>query len=136
MFSPSQYQLAVLLAVRAHDGQHRHDGKTPYVTHPLEVSFCFSDPMSQTIAVLHDVLEDTAVTYEELERLFGTVVASTVRVLSRQKDEAYTDFITRVSRHSMARDIKIADIEHNLPTSSEGMQHRYKQALAILRMKI
>jgi GTP pyrophosphokinase len=85
---------AIELAFDAHAGQTRDEG-TPYVEHPLRVwdSFKQHRPLGETtirhyeelgcIAILHDVLEDCDVTYEQLEREFSPFVAESVRLLTK-----------------------------------------------------
>ena len=89
------YQFAEM----AHDGQFRATGE-PYITHPLEVAFILADMHLdiETIeaAILHDTIEDTAATNEDITRMFGPVVAhlvegvtklSTVSKLQREADQ-------------------------------------------------
>lgn len=83
---------AIRLASRAHAGQYRDDG-SPYIEHPLAVLdilwHCSIDlPLEASLAaVLHDALEDTSVTYEDILRNAGSEVATVVRALT--KDDAY-----------------------------------------------
>ena len=73
---------AIIFAVKAHAGAVRKDGRTPYILHPLEaMQICASltdDPEVLAAAVLHDTVEDTSVTPEELRSLFGERVAALV----------------------------------------------------------
>ncbi len=79
---------ALRLAVRAHDGQLRKDGRTPYIVHPVGVlrhlvsDLGVLDPAIACTAVLHDVLEDTSVPAGTLRRLFGASVARWVESLT------------------------------------------------------
>lgn len=88
------YQLADRFAERKHMGQLRKDGVTPYITHPRAVVSILRDEAgiddipTLTAAVLHDIIEDTGVRYEELAAEFGPLVAGIVRELS--KDPALT----------------------------------------------
>lgn len=84
---------AVGFAVTKHDGQHRKNvgQKVPYVTHPLRVAAILEeagfghDEDLLVAAVLHDTLEDTQTTYEELVEAFGADIASTVAELTDDK---------------------------------------------------
>lgn len=84
----SMIDRAVLLAGRAHAGQHRKDGRTPYIVHPVGVLRVLStelgvtDPVILSGAVLHDVLEDTTVSRKDLVRAFGEPVAQLVEELT------------------------------------------------------
>lgn len=117
---------AVELAGRFHAGQKDKAGK-PYILHVLAVMLnakrlCAFVPgideiIVMTVAVLHDVIEDTALTAEMLVGEFefpGEVVAC-VQVLSKQYGEEYTAFVKRCATHSaITRIVKMADIEHNI----------------------
>jgi (p)ppGpp synthase/HD superfamily hydrolase len=73
---------AIALAMRAHEGQSRKDGQLPYVVHPVTVALILSrytgDEDTIIAGLLHDVLEDTLVTADEIERAFGEKVRDTV----------------------------------------------------------
>jgi (p)ppGpp synthase/HD superfamily hydrolase len=73
---------AIALAIRAHESQVRKDGELPYVVHPVTVALILSrytgDEDTIIAGLLHDVLEDTRVTAEEVERAFGEKVRDTV----------------------------------------------------------
>jgi guanosine-3',5'-bis(diphosphate) 3'-pyrophosphohydrolase len=78
------YRRAAKFAAAKHKGQTRKDGKTPYITHPVQVASILSreakvtDPVILLSALLHDTLEDTDTSYEELEAEFGKEVANLV----------------------------------------------------------
>src|SRR5580704_12405344 len=81
---------AIAFAARAHQGQLRKDGRTPYVSHVFRVSmvlrdlFGVTDHGVLTAAVLHDTLEDTTTDFDDL-REFGDEVAGWVALLSKDK---------------------------------------------------
>ncbi len=82
---------AIAFAARAHQGQVRKDGKTPYASHAFRVClivrdvFGVTDPSILTAAVLHDTLEDTTTDYDDLEKRYGREVAGWVSLLSKDK---------------------------------------------------
>src|SRR5437867_11843556 len=82
---------AVAFAARAHQGQLRKDGRTPYASHVFRVClilrhvFDIDDPKVLTAAVLHDTLEDTTTDYDDLAEQFGNEVADRVAALSKDK---------------------------------------------------
>jgi (p)ppGpp synthase/HD superfamily hydrolase len=88
-----------------------------------------------TVAVLHDVVEDTEVTLDDLSSEFGHVVVEAIDALSRRgKAERYVDFIARAKSNPISRMVKIADIEHNLTDLKPGsMRDKYELALHILK---
>ena len=109
-------ELAQTLAAFAHDGQIDKGGK-PYINHPTAVAEKVDGEDLKVIALLHDVLEDTAVRYDTLENLFGKRIADAVDALTRKDDETYEAFIERVCEDDLARIVKLADLEHNMDIS-------------------
>ena len=81
---------ALALSQKAHEKQTRDEG-SPYIVHPLRVAmesikhFKKPDAASIVIALLHDVIEDSDVSYEDLHEKFGEEIANTVRNLSKDK---------------------------------------------------
>ena len=85
------FEKAVIFAVNAHSGMFRKGGTTPYIVHPLEVAaiagYFTDDPEVLAADVLHDTVEDTPCTYEDLCREFGKRVADLVASDSEDKRE-------------------------------------------------
>jgi guanosine-3',5'-bis(diphosphate) 3'-pyrophosphohydrolase len=104
---------ALAFAAKKHAGQKRKNGDN-YIIHPIRVSQEVFTEKQKVIALLHDTLEDTDTTYAELKIEFGTEIAHTVLVLTREKDETYEDYIHRVKTNPDAIAVKIADISDNL----------------------
>ncbi|RTK99263.1 MAG: HD domain-containing protein, partial [Proteobacteria bacterium] len=123
-------ELAFQVANHAHLGQFRKSGE-PYITHPIEVATLIAewDLDEQTIAgaLLHDVIEDTPVTKEELSRIFGPSVAELVDSVTKldklhfeSEEIAHAEYFRKVVL-AMAKDvrvilIKLADRMHNMLT--------------------
>jgi len=82
---------AIIFAAQAHSGQHRKDGKTPYINHPLEVMNLVvqhvDSPDEDVLiaAALHDIVEDTNVTEAEIAEFFGIRVSQLVAELTDDK---------------------------------------------------
>src|SRR3954467_8940035 len=82
---------AIAFAARAHRGQLRKDGQTPYVSHVFRVClilhevFAVADAEALTAAVLHDTVEDTTTDFDDLQKQFGAQVAGWVAALSKDK---------------------------------------------------
>lgn len=115
----STYKKALEFAANAHAGQKRKNGDN-YIIHPIRVSQEVKSGTQKIIALLHDTVEDTDVTLEQIEREFGEHVAYCVGLLTHHKDEPYEDYIRRVKKHPDAIQVKVADIADNLsdaPTS-------------------
>jgi (p)ppGpp synthase/HD superfamily hydrolase len=128
--------LASSIARKAHDGQFRRDGTTPYITHPEAVAKSLEGENPDVIATawLHDVLEDTDVTIQELKHKGIPVrVIESVEVLTRRDGQSYDDYIHWVSQDIIARKVKIADIRHNLSDApTEKQIAKYGKAFLIL----
>ena len=77
------------LACVAHEGQKRDGGTTPYIVHPLRVALLLCqelarcEPLLLCVALLHDALEDSSLSKQELEASCGTLVAEAVAALSK-----------------------------------------------------
>lgn len=133
------------IAAFAHANQTDKSG-VPYIKHPIAVMNLLVDPTDDEAraALLHDVVEDTHYTLEDLVRLgFSPGVVEIVDIVSRRDGESYWDFIrrTRDSGNASAIKVKRADIAHNtdpargygkLKGLPSGMVARYAKALAIL----
>lgn len=105
---------AIRLAVEKHAGQTEKPGGTPYVLHPLRVMERVTDPDAKIVAVLHDVVEDTGTTPDDLRRLgFAERVVQGVLAVSRRAGETYADFVVRAKADPIGRMVKLADLEDN-----------------------
>lgn len=141
--STVKVELAQALAAFAHDGQ-TDKGGNPYIGHPVAVAAMIDGEDCKVVALLHDVLEDTAVEYGTLSNLFGKEIADAVDALTRKDGETYEAFIERVCRNSLARVVKLADLEHNMnlsriPNPGESDLRRiekYKKAHAFIENAI
>ncbi len=135
---------AIALATAAHAGQLDKGSGAPYITHCLRVMEAVA-PFGrdyQIAAVLHDVLEDTAVTAEDLlARGCPRHVVDAVRAVTKRPGEEYSDLIRRAASHPIGRIVKLADNLDNsseerlhlLPTDmAERLRRKYKDARVIL----
>ena len=128
-------ELARRIATTAHMGQFRRDGKTPYIEHPAAVaSRAPQSPESQSVAWLHDVLEDTSVTREELrDHGIPENVVAAVEALTKQAGSTYEENLQRVASNKLARSVKIADMLSNLADSpTENQIRKYAHGLLML----
>ena len=138
-------QKALLFAYRKHKGQIRRDG-TEYITHPIRVAnyiskFVENDDL-MIAAYLHDTLEDTDTTYEEIRIIFGKEIANIVLELTNNKElrkklgktECLKQGILNMSEESLI--VKLCDRLDNvsdLTTSSEEFRQKYlKQTLELI----
>ncbi|WET10619.1 MULTISPECIES: GTP pyrophosphokinase [unclassified Pseudomonas] len=104
----------IALACRVHAGQVDKSGK-PYILHPLRLMLKFETLDEQVVSVLHDVVEDSNVTLDELRQLgLSEHVIHAIDCLSKRPGEVYEDFIARIWPDELARKVKIEDIRDNL----------------------
>jgi len=134
---------ALRLAYSAHHGQLDKAGM-PYIAHPIHLAEQMDDELSCCAALLHDVVEDTAVTLEQLSADFPPEVILVVNLLTHREGIPYEEYLRPIARNPVALRIKLADIRHNSDRSrwcssgvSEDEIHRldrkYTRALEILR---
>lgn len=131
--------LAQALAIYAHYGQTDRAGKAYYI-HPFAVAAGVDGEDAKITALLHDIVEDTHVEIGTIRNLFGDTVADAVEALTRREGEDYFDYVRRVGRNPIARQVKQADLRHNmdmsrLPTVTENDLKRlekYRRAEEIL----
>lgn len=108
---------AILIATTAHQGQVDKAG-SPYILHPLRVMFSCKTEDEQICAVLHDVIEDTAVTLEDLRAAgFKEEILNALNALTKRKNETYDEFINRVIQNQLACHVKLADLSDNMNLS-------------------
>ncbi|WP_203309748.1 HD domain-containing protein [Sphingomonas beigongshangi] len=110
---------AITLATQAHAGQ-VDKGGAPYILHPLRVMLACKTEDERIAAVLHDVVEDTAVSAYQVLRQFGMAIHDAVYALTRRHDETYSCFIERCAANPIARVVKLADIADNMDVSRLG----------------
>jgi (p)ppGpp synthase/HD superfamily hydrolase len=133
---------AIEIAARAHSGQ-RDKGGAVYILHPLRVMLRLSSVEARIAAMLHDVIEDSAITLDFLrEEGFSERVLAAIESLSRREGEAYDAFIERVARNSVARQVKIEDLNDNMDLSRLGrkpskrdLERQAKYAQALVRLE-
>ncbi len=105
---------ALTLAARFHADQ-TDKADAPYLLHPLRVMQQVETMPQKLAALLHDLVEDTPVTLEDLRALgFGEEVVRAVGLLTKREDESYFDFVERAGADDVARAVKLADIEDNM----------------------
>ena len=129
---------AARYARKAHAGQTRLDGKTPYITHPMRVARRLwnaghRDTSLLMAAYLHDTLEDTGVAFSDLLENFGGSVTYVVDGVTRKKGSTRTQYYRRVKTFGYAvMELKLADMDDNLNDLVNlpvGHPTRFKTAL-------
>lgn len=130
------YNKAKEIAEKAHKDQVDKNGK-PYIEHIYRVADRLGYLEEKIIALLHDTLEDTDVTEEDLRKEFPEFVVEAVKALTRDKEkESYEEFIKRAALNDMAIKVKVADIKDNYERKMleprPDLKKRYKEALEFL----
>lgn len=104
---------ALQIAAKAHEGQKDKEG-LPYILHPLRVMGHVEGSDAQIVAVLHDVVEDTAVTLDDLRAAgFGETVLAAVACVTHRKDQPYADYVIGCKDNPVARQVKLGDLADN-----------------------
>lgn len=104
---------ALQIAAQAHEGQKDKEG-LPYILHPIRAMMSVRGEEAQIVAVLHDVIEDTSVTADDLRRAgFSEQVVAAVVCVTHRKDEPYADYVVRCKGNDIARQVKLADLADN-----------------------
>jgi len=137
---PPQFFLkAVELSVKAHGAQIRRNNGGPYIGHVFDVMNGVSGYHAKTVAVLHDVLEDTKVREKHLRAIgvppivIDAVKALTKPPLAGTSDKAYLDYVREtIAPNKLATEVKLADLASNLRTADRAHRNKYLKARAIL----
>lgn len=133
MSGKNDLEVAEKLAKEYHEGQTRRSGES-YVSHPLSVSQNLDGKKEKIVAALHDTIEDTEMTEEELKKHFTEDIVKTVKLLTKEKDnQDYFKYLEKVKNNELAKRVKIADMKHNLHDNPTQKQvKKYKKGLRIL----
>lgn len=136
----TRLEKAILLSLKHHKGQ-KDKGGTAYILHPLRVMLGLETESEMIVGVLHDIIEDTGVTLEELMKIGVTEEELfALHCLTRLEGETYDEFIYRVLQSGLAVRVKKKDIKENLDISripdmdvkKFSLKKRYDRALEIL----
>ena len=103
-------------AIEMHMGQFDRGG-VPYIEHPKAVASKVDGEIEKAVAWLHDVVEDTSATIQEVRILFGDEVADAVELLTHKKGVPYLEYVRGIKGNEIARKVKMADLQHNMDIS-------------------
>ena len=130
---------AINIAYNAHMGQIDKFG-IPYIFHPMHLAEQMDTEEECIVAILHDVIEDTEITFNQLEEDFSGRVIEALKLLTHDKSVPYDDYIINLKDNPIAKKVKLADLKHN--SDSSRLEHittkdinrleKYKNALNIL----
>ena len=105
--------LALSIARKAHEGQLDKAG-VDYIEHPIYVASQVDTEEEKAVALLHDVIEDSPVSAEELLQAgLPETVVTAVQVLTKKKEQDYQTYLETVKKNPLARVVKLADLKHN-----------------------
>lgn len=139
----AMYDKAYQIASCAHAGQVDKAGQC-YFLHPLRVADRCQTAQAKIVALLHDTIEDTDVTAEYLRQEgFPDEIVAAVLSVTKERGETYEDFIARVARNPIGREVKLADLEDNmnvgrlskLTAADIARTHKYRIAWDYLHLQ-
>lgn len=125
---------AMKIAYAAHHGQLDYNG-IPYIFHPIHLAEAMDDEISCCAALLHDVIEDTDVTMEQLEQEFPEDVIRILKLLTHEKGADYFEYVRAIKADPMAVKIKLADLTHNADQTRCVGSGLTEEKLAYWRLK-
>lgn len=131
---------AMKIAYEAHMGQYDKGG-VPYIFHPYHIAEQLDEEYDICVALMHDVVEDTSVTLEDIAKAgFPHEVVEAVELMTKSKDEDYFEYVKRIKGNTIAKKVKLLDLAHNSDPSrlvigevkSEAKLDKYAKAKALL----
>ena len=132
---------AMKLCYEAHKDQVDKTG-VPYVFHPFHVAEQMTSEASTIVALLHDVVEDTDYTLDDIVAAgFGKEIVEAVALMTHEDDVPYLDYVAKLKDNPIARAVKLADLAHNSDQSRLGeideetrqRLEKYEKAKALLK---
>ena len=132
---------AMQIAYEAHHGQVDKCGM-PYIFHPFHLAEQMESEYAVCVALLHDVIEDTDVTLEELAAEFPPEVIEALDLMTHREDEPYLSYVEKIKPNPLAKAVKLADLTHNTdrtrmpldgPEVQERLEEKYHRAFEILK---
>ncbi len=133
--------MALNLAVVAHNGQMDKGGE-PYIFHSIRVANKCSNIEEKIVAYLHDVIEDTNISSDDLlSQGFPQKIVEAVVSVTKKRGENYEDFIKRCGSNPIGRQVKLRDLEDNMDMSRLKMikeedvarLNKYREAYGYLK---
>jgi len=131
---------AMMIAFQAHKNQTDKSGM-PYIYHPIHLAEQMQDEVTTIVALLHDVVEDTDWTFDELaEQCFNENVIEALKLMTHAEGVPYMDYVAQIKPNPIARAVKLADLKHNsdltrlkeVNEKTLARVEKYKNAIALL----
>ena len=132
---------ALKISFDAHKNQVDKSGM-PYVYHPFHLAEQMNDELSTCVALLHDVVEDTDITLDDLKsKGFPDAAIEALSLMTHNDDVPYLDYVRAMKDNPIARKVKLADLAHNsdltrldkVDDKAIERVNKYKQAILILK---
>ena len=133
-------KIALKLCFEAHKDQIDKSGM-PYVFHPFHLAEQMADENTTIVALLHDVIEDTEYTLDDLRKFgFAEDVLSAISLMTHADDVPYMEYVVKIKTNPIAKAVKLADLKHNSDMSrldritqiDEERAKKYKKAIELL----
>ena len=103
---------AMKIAFESHKDQKDKSGM-PYIYHPIHLAEQMTDEATACVALLHDVVEDTHITLEDLESSFTPEIIEALKLLTHDDAAPYMEYVAAIKSNSIAKAVKLADLAHN-----------------------
>ena len=133
-------KIALKLCFEAHKDQIDKSGM-PYVFHPFHLAEQMADENTTIVALLHDVIEDTEYTLDDLRKFgFAEDVLSAISLMTHADDVPYMEYVVKIKTNPIAKAVKLADLKHNsdmsrldrITQTDEERAKKYKHAIELL----
>lgn len=130
---------ALKISFNAHKDQIDKSGM-PYVYHPFHLAEQMDDEYSTCVALLHDVVEDTDMTLDELSEIFPKEVTDAITMMTHNDSVPYLEYVREIKNNPIAAKVKLADLKHNsdltrldvVDDKTLERVEKYKKAISIL----
>ena len=131
---------ALKLCFEAHKDQ-IDKSDMPYVFHPFHLAEQMTDEQTTVVALLHDVIEDTDTTIEELQEMgFTREILDAILLMTHAPEVPYMDYVAEIKKNPIARAVKLADLRHNsdmtrfdhITPYDEIRAEKYRKAIELL----
>lgn len=133
-------KVALKLCFAAHKNQ-IDKSDMPYVFHPFHLAEQMQDEETTIVALLHDVIEDTDYSIEDLRKMgFSERVLAAIALMTHAPEVSYMDYVAKIKTNPIAKAVKLADLRHNSDLSrlnevtpqDEARAEKYKKAIELL----
>ena len=114
----------------------------PYVFHPIHLAEQMQDEETTTVALLHDVVEDTDITLQQLAEMgFSAAVVEAIGLMTHDDGVPYMDYVAKIAKNPIAAKVKLADLRHNsdltrldqVDERALARVEKYKKAMELLK---